>query len=120
MTYILKAFFFFSDSALDIETDGDLSDRTQFCVGENITFFCSGGGGAYSWIVSSLSVILTTSISQVIHPESTFGFTARRLNASRSSLNVIAFYRLNGTTVVCIDGGNGKILSSAIVGIFGM
>ena len=100
--------------------DGDLSNRTQFCVGENITFFCSGGGGSYDWRVPSLSFSLTTSISQVVDSEPTFGFTARRLSASRSSLNVIAFDRLNDTTISCVDGGNGNNLSSAIVGIFGM
>ena len=82
--------------------------------------FCSGGSGAYDWRVPSLSVILTTSISLVVNPESTFGFTARRLSASRSSLSVIAFDRLNDTTISCVDGANGNILSSAIVGIFDM
>ena len=67
-----------------------------------------------------MSLTLPTSISQVVNSESTFGFTARRLNASRSLLNVIAFDRLNGTNISCVDGGNGNILSSAIVGIFGM
>ena len=110
----------FSGSAVDIEIDGDLSDRTQFCVGENITFFCSGGSGAYDWILSSFSVSLPATFSEPVNSESTFGFTARRLNAGRSSLNVIAFDRLNDTTISCLDGGNGNILSSAIVGIFGM
>ena len=67
-----------------------------------------------------MSVTLTNSISQVVNSESTFGFTAHRLNASRSLLNVIAFDRLNGITISCVDGANGDILSSAIVGIFGM
>ena len=71
-------------------------------------------------MVSSLSVSLFTTISQVVDSESTFGFTARRFNASRSSLNVIAFDRLNDTNISCLDGGNGDILSSAIVGVFGM
>ena len=71
-------------------------------------------------MVSSLSVSLTTTFSQVVKSESTFGFTARRLSGSRSSLNVIAFDRLNDTTISCNDGANGNILSSAIVGIFGM
>ena len=67
-----------------------------------------------------MSFSLTTSISIVVDSEPTFGFTARRLSASRSSLNVITFDRLNGTTISCVDGGNGDILSSAIVGVFGM
>ena len=116
----LMLFFYFLGSALDIEIDGDFSNRTQFCVGENVTLFCSGGGGAYVWMVPSLSVSLITTFSQVVLSESTFGFTARRLSASRSSLNVIVFNRLNDTTISCNDGATGNILSSAIVGIFGM
>ena len=81
--------------------------------------FCSGGGGGYNWRVPSLTVILNTSISQVVDSESTFGFTAHLLSGSRSLLNVIAFDRLNDTTISCLDGGNGNILSSAIVGILG-
>ena len=112
-------FLNFTGCALDIEIDG-LSNRTKFCIGENITFFCSGVGGAYVWTVPSLSVSLSTSFSPAVASESTFGFTARRLSVSRSSLNVIAFDRLNNTHISCKDGGNGDILSSAIVGIFGM
>ena len=67
-----------------------------------------------------MPVSLPISISEPVNFESTFGFTAHRLSASRSSLNVIAFDRLNGTIISCVDGGNGNILSSAIVGIFGM
>ena len=113
-------FFYFTGSTLAIEIDGDLSDRTQFCVGENITFFCSGGG-VYGWIVSSLSVHLITSSSTAVDSESKFGFTARLLSDTRSSLNVIAFDRLNDTNILCLVGGSGNILSSSsIVGIFGL
>ena len=117
--FFLYCYYYFTGSALDIEIDGDLSNRTQFCVGESITFFCSGGGGSYDWIIPSLSVAFATSISLQVASESTFGFTARRLSASRSSLNVIAFDTLNGANISCRDAGNGNILSSAIVGIFG-
>ena len=65
-------------------------------------------------------VSLFTYISQVVDSESTFGFTARRLNASRSSLNVIAFDRLNDTNISCLDALLGSFLSSASVEILGM
>ena len=121
MAQFFKCFYFYSSgSALDITIDGDLSNSTQFCVGENITLFCSGGSGSYVWIVPSLSISLSTTFSQVVNSESTFGFTARRLSFIRSFLNVIAFDRLNDTNISCVDGGNEDILSSAIVGIFGM
>ena len=114
---MIMLFFYFSGCALEI--DSGFSNWTQFCIGENITLFCSGGGGAYDWRVPSFSLTLSTGISQLVD-KSTLGFTARRLSDTSSSLSVIAFNRLNNATILCVDGGNGDILSSAIMGVFGM
>ena len=98
-------------ATLVVHVNGMSTNRTQFCIGEVLTFVCSLGNiRLFKWTVGSLisgtdrligvagGGATTTSIFEI------FNITASSIGTNAiSSLQVAAFPGLNGTLVTCAN-----------------
>ena len=92
---------------IEMQVNGDatnITDRTEFCVGEIMTLVCSYSTRIYVWQVPPA---IDGNIFQVSRftPMSTMnGMNATYVSKNESTLVFVASVNLNGSDIRCVDG----------------
>ena len=101
--YVFLFLYFPTGWTFEVNVNGVATPRTQFCIGESLTFVCRLPAMSFLWTSPPYVDNIAGVVSQQFPMARVGDFTARYQGPQHSTLDVIAFQGLNGTTITCQD-----------------
>ena len=109
--------------SIEIQVNGTATTRTQFCIGEMLTFVCRPVTSIviFAWDIPSVASRNDLAVSGGIPKRSVNNFNATRVSDTECTLMFVAPMNLNGSEIKCLNAGvaGGPLISSTILLLHG-